>query len=57
MLIPTKKYKHSTASAALFFKNKDDYGMVHQALRVEVPEIGKEFTDTAYIGKGTYFFT
>jgi hypothetical protein len=51
MTIPTKTYKHSAASAALFFKNKDDYGDIHQALRVEVPEIGKEFTDNAYIGK------
>ncbi|KAI9433535.1 hypothetical protein H4582DRAFT_986568 [Lactarius indigo] len=48
---PTKQYKHATASAALFFKNTTDYGTVHRALRVEIPEIGKEFTDNAYIGK------
>jgi len=44
-------YNHSTAAAALFFKNTDSSGGVHQALRVEVPEIGKEFTDNAYIGR------
>ncbi|KAH9172990.1 hypothetical protein EDB89DRAFT_1962079 [Lactarius sanguifluus] len=48
---PTKSYKHTTASSALFFKNTTNYGTVHRALRVEVPEIGKEFTDNAYIGK------
>jgi hypothetical protein len=57
MTIPTKTYKHSAASAALFFKNKDDYGTIHQAIRVEIPEIGKEFTDNAYIGKGAFSFT
>jgi hypothetical protein len=55
MTIPSRTYKHSTASSALFFKNT--YGLVHQALRVEVPEIGKEFTDNAYIGRGAFSFT
>ena len=53
---PTRTYNHSTGAAALFFKNIVN-NTVHQALRVEVPEIGKEFTDTAYIGKGTFSFT
>ncbi|KAH9056717.1 hypothetical protein EDB87DRAFT_1187335 [Lactarius vividus] len=48
---PTRPYKHTTASSALFFKNTTNYGSVHRALRVEIPEIGKEFTDNAYIGK------
>jgi len=50
MSIPTRSYNYSTASAALFFKNIDPQGSTHQALRVEIPEIGKEFTDNAYIG-------
>ena len=52
MTIPTKTYTHSTAASALFFKNTDKNKVVHQALRVEVPEIGKEFSDNAYIGTG-----
>jgi hypothetical protein len=36
-------------AAALFFSNVQK-GI--KALRVEVPDIGKEFTDSAYIGKG-----
>ncbi|KAI9448764.1 hypothetical protein BJY52DRAFT_1310530 [Lactarius psammicola] len=47
---PTRSYNHATSAAALFFKNTVNNN-VHQALRVEVPEIGKEFTDSAYIGK------
>ena len=50
---PSKSYAHSTAAEALFFKNTV-HGTVHQAIRVEVPELGVEFTDNAYIGKGTF---
>jgi len=50
MASPTKTYNHSTAASALFFRNVDNYNRVHQALRVEVPGIGKEFTDNAEIG-------
>ena len=53
---PTRSYNHATSAAALFFKNTVG-NTVHQALRVEVPEIGKEFTDSAYIGKGPFSFT
>lgn len=56
MTIPTKTYNHSTAASALFFKNTDAKKVVHQALRVEVPEIGKEFSDNAYIGTGMTSF-
>ena len=57
MTIPSRTYKHSTASAALFFKTTDLYNVVYHALRVEVPEIGKEFTDNAYIGTGALSFS
>ena len=50
---PLRAYNHSTAAEALFFKNTVN-GTVHQAVRVEVPEIGVEFIDNAYIGKGTF---
>ena len=50
---PSRTYNHSTAAEALFFKNTVN-GSVHKAIRVEVPEIGVEFTDNAYIGKGTF---
>lgn len=42
-----KAYKHNVPAEALFFKGKGG-----QALRLEVPDLGKEFTDNAYIGKG-----
>lgn len=54
-LQPSKKYKHQTAAEALLFKNIVD-GYVHQAIRVEVPELGVEYTDNAYIGKGSFAF-
>ena len=51
---PTRSYKHETAAEALFFRNVVN-GTVHQAIRVEVPDLGIEFTDNAYIGKGDFF--
>jgi hypothetical protein len=48
---PSRSYNHETAAEALFFKNTTVNGSVHQAIRVEVPELGIEFTDNAYIGK------
>jgi hypothetical protein len=45
-IVLKNKYKYNVPAAALFFSNN------HKALRVEVPDIGKEFTDSAYIGKG-----
>ena len=45
-LVLKKKYTYNVPAAALFFSS------AHKALRVEVPDIGKEFTDSAYIGKG-----
>jgi hypothetical protein len=47
---PSRSYNHETAAEALFFKNTVN-GSVHQAIRVEVPELGIEYTDNAYIGK------
>jgi hypothetical protein len=47
---PSRSYNHETAAEALFFKNTVN-GTVHQAIRVEVPELGIEYTDNAYIGK------
>ncbi|KIM76190.1 hypothetical protein PILCRDRAFT_826551 [Piloderma croceum F 1598] len=44
-IVLKKKYTYNVPAAALFFSN------AHKALRVEVPDIGKEFTDSAYIGK------
>jgi len=44
-IVLKNKYKYNVPAAALFFSNN------HKALRVEVPDIGKEFTDSAYIGK------
>jgi hypothetical protein len=46
---PSRSYNHETAAEALFFKNTVN-GTVHQAVRVEVPELGVEYTDNAYIG-------
>lgn len=43
------KYKHQCPAEALFFSNGN-----HKALRLEVPDLGKEFTDNAYIGKGVF---
>ncbi|KAF8262613.1 hypothetical protein EI94DRAFT_1808505 [Lactarius quietus] len=48
---PSRSYSHETAAEALFFKNTTASGTVHQAIRVEVPELGLEYTDNAYIGK------
>jgi hypothetical protein len=60
MTIPTKNYNHSTPAAALFFRNKEYFNnTIHQAIRVEVPELGKEFSDGEYIGKdpeGTFYY-
>jgi hypothetical protein len=50
---PSRSYNHETAAEALFFKNTVN-GTVHQAIRVEVPELGIEYTDNAYIGKGVF---
>ena len=50
---PSRSYNHETSAEALFFKNIVN-GSVHQAIRVEVPELGIEFTDNAYIGKGEF---
>ena len=50
---PVGTYKHSTAGEALLFKNVVN-GYVHQAVRVEIPELGVEYTDNAYIGKGSF---
>jgi hypothetical protein len=41
-----KQYKNEANGEALFFSAK------YKALRLEVPEIGKEFSDCCYIGKG-----
>ena len=40
------KYNHQVPAEALFINAG------HKALRLECPEIGKEFTDNVYIGKG-----
>ena len=40
------KYNHQVPAAALFINTG------HKALRLECPEIGKEFSDNVYIGKG-----
>ena len=50
---PSRSYNHETAAEALFFRNVVN-GSVHQAIRVEVPDLGLEFTDNAYIGKGAF---
>ena len=58
MIIPTKKYNHFAPAQALFFKNKELLSdEIHQAIRLEVPELGKEFSDGDYIGKGAFSFT
>ena len=44
-------YAHQVPAQALFINAG------HKALRLECPEIGKEFTDHVYIGKGDHFFT
>lgn len=64
---PTRTYNHSTAASALFFKSginlpwfrHRNWGvgpvrLVRHALRVEIPALGKEFTDNAYIGTGAF---
>ncbi|CAK5282724.1 unnamed protein product [Mycena citricolor] len=46
-------YKHAVQAEALLFNNG------RRALRLEVPDIGKEFTDGLYIGKdpeGTFYY-
>jgi len=50
MAQPSRSYSHQTSAEALFFKNTVN-NTVHQAIRVEVPELGIEYTDNAYIGK------
>lgn len=50
MAKPSRSYNHETSAEALFFKNTVN-NTVHQAIRLEVPELGLEFTDNAYIGK------
>ncbi|KAG8947164.1 hypothetical protein FRC00_009262, partial [Tulasnella sp. 408] len=50
-----KDYKHNVPAEALFFNVNG-----RKALRLEVPEIGKEFTDGLYIGKdpeGTFYYS
>ena len=44
------KYTHQVPAEALFINAG------HKALRLECPEIGKEFTDHVYIGKGGHSF-
>lgn len=46
-----RQYKHNVPAEALFFNVNG-----RKALRLEVPEIGKEFTDGLYIGKGALFY-
>ena len=52
MAQPSRSYSHQTSGEALFFKNIVNNN-VHQAVRLEVPELGIEYTDNAWIGKGT----
>ncbi|EKM53661.1 uncharacterized protein PHACADRAFT_211333 [Phanerochaete carnosa HHB-10118-sp] len=54
-----KQYKHNVAAEALFFKADPDRISRPHALRLEVSEIGREFTDGTNIGKdpeGTFYY-
>lgn len=44
-------YNHETPAEALLFHG------AHKALRIEAPDIGREFTDGMYIGTGRFCVT
>lgn len=46
----SRSYSHETPGEALLFKNIIN-DTTNQAIRLELPEIGMEYTDNAYIGK------